>query len=370
MYKHKNILALFNIILIAIIVFSMVGQQPVSAKENRQSINTNKQRAIKDALKKQNANAIVLVSNEKRVNKPVIISNQIKEGLNTAEPVRSNKLFPIASYQKSVTGLAVQQLINQHKLSLSTKVSKYLPEVPNANNITIKNLLTHTSGLADASRMQTKPLTTEKQEVNFTLHNSKIHNRIGQWHYANVNYGLLAIIISKVTHQSYHKYIAKHVFKVYGINSVKFYTQLKSNKDVTKSIGRTFNKDPYEKSPWNYLKREMSTEYGAGEIFMSPRDYWKFIYRAVIANNKVISQYQKMKFANSDTPYYAGFYLHPNEIHANGSYDGYACTFFTNTKSKKTIMLFSNNINLKQSRELGYSIYHIYFGQNKQGFAY
>lgn len=250
-------------------------------------------------------------------------------------------------------------------------MSKYLPQVQNSQQITIRNLLTHTSGLADRSQIAERPLRSQKASMKFTEQNYQVINQPGQWHYANVNYGLLAIIVSKVSHQSYQTYVKKHIFKPNHITGMKFFNQLSSAKQISPSLtDQKFKLDPQESDPWRYLQREMSAEYGAGQILATPTSYWQFINKVILNQNGILKQYQQISFSNSDNPYYGGFYLHPNELHANGSYDGYACTIFANAKKKQTIILFSNNITLKQCRNLGYDLYHIYYGTSKQGFPY
>lgn len=353
------------LIVLTMIIVQGLGALPVHAA----TVTSQQKRAIQAALKQENANAIVLVSSTK--DKPQVISNCATEGEGKARALSPNKLFPIASFQKAVTGVAIQQLINNHQLSLNTKLSKYLPQVQNSQQITIRNLLTHTSGLADRSQITERPLRSQKASIKFTEQNYRVINQPGQWHYANVNYGLLAIIVSKVSHQSYETYVEKHIFKPNHITGMKFFNRLSSAKQISPSLtDQAFKLDPQESDTWRYLQRQMSAEYGAGQLLATPNSYWQFINQVILHHNGILKQYQQINFSTNDNPYYGGFYLHPNELHANGSYDGYACTVFANTKNKQTIILFSNNITLKQCRHLGYDLYHLYYGTNKLEFPY
>lgn len=365
MFNFKN--QFYKIIVLGVVIMTCIPTVLLkSAKAS--TITTHQRQAIKDALKRENANAIVMVGSTK---KTIIVSNQVTVGEGKAATVSTNKLFPIASFQKAITGIAIQQLINQHQLSLNTKLSKYLPEIPNSQQITVRNLLTHTSGLADRSQIAKQPLRSENESVQFTKQNYKVINQPGQWHYANVNYGLLAIIVSKVSHESYETYVKKNIFKANNLKGMKFFNQLKSPKQLNPSLtDQQFKLDPQETDSWRYLQREMSAEFGAGQILATPTSYWQFINNVVLRKKGILKEYQHIKFQANDNPYYGGFYLHPNELHANGSYDGYACTIFANTKTNQIIILFSNNITLKQCRNLGYDLYHIYFGTSRQGFPY
>ena len=67
-----------------------------------------------------------------------------------AVAVDDDTVFSINSVTKAFTGVAVMQLVEQGKLELSAKISKYLPDLPvEWHNVTVKQLLTHTSGLPD-----------------------------------------------------------------------------------------------------------------------------------------------------------------------------------------------------------------------------
>lgn len=329
---------------------------------------TNHQRvAIKSALKHQDANAIVLVGS---THHQIVITNRASNGAGKVPAINQNRLFPIASFQKAITGIAIQQLINQHKLSLNDKLSTYLPQIQNSQQITIRNLLTHTSGLGDVQQIAPRVLLSTHENEAFTKNNYKVLRQPGTWHYANVNYGILAMIISKVTGQSYYTYVKKNIFKPYRLSGMSFFNDITSKRRLTPSLtDADFKFDRNETNSWRYLRRQMSAEYGAGQILATPQSYWQFI-QILLQNDRLLKQYQKMTFQQSATPYYGGFYIHPNELHANGSYDGYACTVFINTHSDRVIMLFSNNITLKQCRSLGYDIYHLYYGTNRQGFPY
>ena len=59
----------------------------------------------------------------------------------------SNTVFQIGSITKQFTSAIILQLQEQHKLSLQDKLSKYIPDYPKGDSITIENLLTHTSGI-------------------------------------------------------------------------------------------------------------------------------------------------------------------------------------------------------------------------------
>lgn len=354
------------IISIAVCLIAELVIQPVHGFAK--AVTKQQTQAIQQRLKQANANAIVLVGQGTH---PTIITNRAIINGQKAPAINPRQLFPIASFQKTITGIAVQQLINNHQLSLNTKLSKYLPDVANSNQITLRQLMTHTSGLADAARITPQPITTQAGNWQFARHNYRVRSQPGQWHYANVNYGLLAIVVAKASHQSYPQYIQRHIFRCYHLHQMKFFEHATA-KDVVPSLtaAQHHRLDPNENNNWRYLKREMSAEYGAGQVLATPQNYWQLVQKTILNQQRIGRQYQQVRFKAGDNPYYGGVYLHQSAIHANGSYAGYACTMFADAKSKKTIILFSNNITLKQCRQLGYDLDQLYFGNNHQAFPY
>ena len=68
-------------------------------------------------------------------------------------PVTARTVFSIASVDKQLTALAVMLLVEDHKVSLDQPINRYLAEVPSSwNGIHVRHLLTHTSGLGDATQ--------------------------------------------------------------------------------------------------------------------------------------------------------------------------------------------------------------------------
>src|SRR5262245_18857402 len=70
--------------------------------------------------------------------------------LETATPIRSSSIFHVASVSKQFTAMAIMLLARDGKLSVDDNIRKYLAEIPDYGTpITIRHLLTHTSGLRD-----------------------------------------------------------------------------------------------------------------------------------------------------------------------------------------------------------------------------
>jgi CubicO group peptidase (beta-lactamase class C family) len=128
--------------------------------------------------------------------------------------VHDETIFPIASMTKGFFGVAIMQLVEQGKIDLSQPISSYLPDLPKKwQSITVRQLLTHTSGLPrifsgyivnliDAKGPDASWELVQKQSLESQA-NTK-------WSYVQTNYILLGKIIDKISGQPYEEFIAQN----------------------------------------------------------------------------------------------------------------------------------------------------------------
>ncbi|MCF6465939.1 peptidoglycan-binding protein [Clostridium sp. Cult2] len=151
--------------------------------------------------------------------------------------------FAIGSVTKQFTAMAIMQLSEKGLLSVEDKVSKYLPDFPNGDLITIHNLLTHTSGLKNYTELNEffkldlnnrNPMTVidliKDMPLEFTPGE--------EYKYSNTNYVLLGIIVEKVTDMSFEDYLQKNIFTPLNmINTGVFYDKNNQFPDATPYSG-------------------------------------------------------------------------------------------------------------------------------------
>jgi CubicO group peptidase (beta-lactamase class C family) len=131
---------------------------------------------------------------------------------------------PLASTSKLFTAVAILQLTDQGKLKLTDPVVKYLPEFPYPN-ITIRHLITHTSGLPDFQifepyyKEDPKRILTNRDLIPAIKKYGKLLFEPGErWSYASPGTALLANIVEKITHAPFEKYLKKHIWDVSGMH--------------------------------------------------------------------------------------------------------------------------------------------------------
>ena len=140
---------------------------------------------------------------------------------------QSDTKFNIASVTKMFTAIAVMQLVAKGKLDLHVPISTYNAELPNANQITIHQLLTHTAGFDrywnDAYRAARSDLRTIDDYLKLFADTPLEFPPGTRHHYGNTGYVVLGALIETVTGLSYYEYMKREVFQVAGMKDTDFY---------------------------------------------------------------------------------------------------------------------------------------------------
>jgi CubicO group peptidase (beta-lactamase class C family) len=152
--------------------------------------------------------------------------------------VTPETIFQTGSVGKQFTSMAVMMLVEEGKIALDEKLSKYIPESPEIwRDVTIRNLLSHTSGIADYAG-DNGPLGNAvvdirrdytEQELIAAFAKMKMDFQPGEkWNYSNTGYVLLGIVIRRVTARFYGDVLQERIFKPLEMNS----TQIISEADI------------------------------------------------------------------------------------------------------------------------------------------
>ena len=138
-------------------------------------------------------------------------------------PVTENSRFRIASLSKSFTSLAVLQLVDAGRVSLDDPVVAHLPEFrladPRGADITVRQLLDQTSGLADREVPDlSRPQPSTLAEATTSLSSAHLVAAPGtQFNYHNPNYQVAARLVEVVSGQPFDTYLREHVFRPAGM---------------------------------------------------------------------------------------------------------------------------------------------------------
>lgn len=143
-------------------------------------------------------------------------------------PASDSTVYQSGSLGKQFTAAAVVMLAEQGRLSLEDTITRYLPEGPPSwHGITIRHLLTHTSGVAEYtdSTLDLRRDYTEDDLVRLAARRPLDFAPGERWSYSNTGYVLLGIIVHRVTGVFYGDFLQDHVFRPLGMRTTRIISE-------------------------------------------------------------------------------------------------------------------------------------------------
>ncbi|HEV2750917.1 MAG TPA: serine hydrolase domain-containing protein [Gemmatimonadales bacterium] len=143
-------------------------------------------------------------------------------------PASDSTVYQSGSVGKQFTAAAVVMLAEQGRLSLDDPITRYLPEGPDGwRRITIRHLLTHTSGIGDYtdSTLDVRRDYTEADMVRLAARQALEFAPGERWSYSNTGYVLLGVIIHRVTGVFYGDFLQEHVFRPLGMRTTRIISE-------------------------------------------------------------------------------------------------------------------------------------------------
>ena len=144
--------------------------------------------------------------------------------LDPMTPAKPSMRYAIGSISKQFTASCVLLLQQQGKLSLNDHIGRWFPELTEANEVTLREVLSHTSGYQDfwpqdyVPPMMLKPI--EPMEILDRWAKKPLDFAPGtRWQYSNTNYVLAGQIVEKITHESFYKFLHDNILKPLDLSS-------------------------------------------------------------------------------------------------------------------------------------------------------
>lgn len=145
--------------------------------------------------------------------------------------------FYWASVGKTLTAIAILQMIEEGKLTLETPVNRFIDDLPNGNIITIGHLMTHTSGLSSTSESSEFKAPGGKLELEEELSLLRKRGALfcpGQfWRYSNSGYALLGAVIETIDGVSYAQAVTSRLIAPLGKTQMRIVTKSSDNDFVS-----------------------------------------------------------------------------------------------------------------------------------------
>jgi CubicO group peptidase (beta-lactamase class C family) len=260
----------------------------------------------------------------------------------------------LASLTKQFTAMAVMMLMERHQLSYNDSLSKFFPEFPSyAQQITIRHLLNHTSGIPDyvALGLTHKGLTNQ-EVLSALVRQPAPHFTPGEkWEYSNSGYILLALIVEKVSGQPYRLFLKRNIFMPLGMNHTFVYDGTQPRPPIHARGYNRFGDD----SDYDLLT------YGEGGIYSSAADMLKWdqsLYTEKLVMRATLAEaFARGKLNDGSlTNYGFGWAItesngEPVQSHA-GRYSGFN-TYIKRFPNERSTIIFLTNHDFKNMSAIG-----------------
>lgn len=250
--------------------------------------------------KKEIAGAVTVVVTK---DKTLHLESNGHADIASRRPIAPDSMFWIASMSKPVTGVAVLMLHDQGKLNVNDPVAKYVPEFANLKtpsgkpaNLTIAQILTHTSGLGEATSEQTRAARTLSDLVPVWVAAKMQFEPGAQWKYCQSGINLAGRIVEVVSGQPFDAFLQQRLFDPLGMKDTTFYpSAAQKSRAVT---GYAKHKETGEISPAparaDYDGARERPPQGNGGLYSTPQDYARFaqllLNRGTIGGKRYFSE--------------------------------------------------------------------------------
>lgn len=258
--------------------------------------------------------------------------------------------FRIASLSKQFTAAGILNLQAQHKLDVQDHVCAYLPSCPDEwQPITLHQLLTHTSGVSDITRFRNYDeyfaLAHTRAELLKHAQDAPLDFKPGtRFSYSNPGYFLLALVIERVSGQSYEAFLREQFFVPFGMRSTGSY--------ISPKLLATGYPNGYVSHRNLTLDFDNSNFLGSAGLYSTVSDLYRWSQALKAWRTDVKSNYHAMftPYVTADPePWSYGYGLRIGNAQTDsvvwhtGHLPGFSTFFVTYTDTDLTEIILSNN---------------------------
>ncbi|GAA4823864.1 serine hydrolase domain-containing protein [Algivirga pacifica] len=273
------------------------------------------------------------------------------------EKMDKDAIFQLASVSKQFTAAAIMLLKQRGMLKYSDKVTSLLPGFPYSEEITVKHLLTHRSGLPNYVYLAEEKIKDKDNPVNnqemlklFFEEKPSIYGQPdGKFYYNNTNYFLLACIVEKISGISFSDFMQKEFFEPLEMQNTFVWNeeQIQKHADqmTTGYSGRRKTFNPYF----------IDSVTGDKSVYSCTEDMFKWdmsLYSHTILNKETLEEAfnDSILETKRDRNYGFGYRLHhisdgSTVVFHGGWWRGYATLFVHYPKNQTTLIVLSNYLN-------------------------
>lgn len=299
--------------------------------------------SIDTYLTDQHFNGVTLVASEGEI---ILLKGYGVANVAEQEKMSVNHQFHIASVSKSFVAVSILQLVEAGKLTLDQTIDNYFPDMPNADRITIHQLLTHTSGLYSGDDLSNYSKFTTVDEIiapAFKASNLYYEEPGTYSIYSNLGYDVLGAIIEQVSGQTYEAYLQEHILDQVGMT----HSGLNTSGEPLNALATAYNGNIAEGSEAAVL--HPSFGYSSGGLHSTAMDLYK--YDRALQQNTLISKesYDLMTQEYSkigSKSYGYGWYVNAgvdNTVSHTGNLIGWHSMLLRHQDDQVTVILLTNH---------------------------
>lgn len=275
----------------------------------------------------------------------------------------STTKYRIGSITKTFTATIIMKLIEEGRLSLSSKLADYYPQVENSKEITIQHLLQHRSGIsnftasADYFSWNTQPH-TKKQLLKRIISGGANFKPDEKAEYSNSNYVLLTFIAEDVTNKKYADLLNEIIIYPCKLENTYVGSRIKRKKNEAYSYTKP--------SGWEKEKEtDMSIPSGAGSIISTPSDlntFYSCLFAEKIVNKQSLMSMMTLKDNLGLGLFKVPFYDMVGYGH-RGGIDGFLANVFYFPENGITVALAANGV-VYPLKDILIGTLSIYYGKS------
>jgi len=275
-------------------------------------------------------------------------------------PVTDSTVFEIGSISKQFVSAAVMLLVEEGRVGLDDSIHEYLQDLPSEwLGVTIRQLLTHTSGIPDYEEIQTY----EAYRFRFTpeqiiqvAHSRPMDFAPGTgWYYSNTGYFLLSLIVERVEGKPLGQVLRARIFGPLGMGQ----TRMADPEAIIPHRASGYWVDRMGVELVNRDATQTSSTLGAGGIVSSAHDMAK--WDEALYGHQLLSDASKAEMWTStvlpdgtDTGYAFGWGVRPYRgrpsVGHNGQVAGFVATFTRLVEDEVAIIVFANRYRVSSGR--------------------
>jgi len=271
-------------------------------------------------------------------------------------PVKPETIFQSGSTGKQFTATAVMMLVEEGKLGLDEKITKYFTDAPASwNDITIRHLLTHTSGMTDyPSDFDLRRDYTEDELLQRIKPIPLAFKPGEKWSYSNLAYVTLGILIHRVSGKFYGDFLQERVFKPLEMSTARIISEA----DIVPNRAAGYRVANGQLKNQNWVSPSLNTT-ADGALYLTVYDMAKWdaaLYTDKLLKRSSLEQmWTPVKLNDGKTfPYGFGWGLGQVRGHRiiehGGSWQGFKAQISRYVDDKLTIILFANQIRANQAK--------------------